>query len=179
MKYQVKNESLFKSALNMVAYFEGLRLTAYRCPAGCFTIGYGHRLALGESHASITKDRAIDLLTADFGRCVDMVFEVFPHLWECELFALASLTYNLGMSWADVHRNLYREVNELNKLHRLGLTSSRLLFNVKYYMRKYVNAKVNGKPVKFEGLVKRRCVECDFLDGIIPDFKEYCLTNKL
>ena len=28
--------------LNLVKKFEGCRLTAYKCPAGVWTIGYGH-----------------------------------------------------------------------------------------------------------------------------------------
>lgn len=28
--------------INLIKQFEGVRLTAYRCPAGVYTIGYGH-----------------------------------------------------------------------------------------------------------------------------------------
>ena len=28
--------------INLIKQFEGVRLTAYKCPAGVYTIGYGH-----------------------------------------------------------------------------------------------------------------------------------------
>ena len=31
-----------KQGLEMIKEFEGLRLKAYKCPAGVWTIGYGH-----------------------------------------------------------------------------------------------------------------------------------------
>ena len=33
--------------LKLIMQFEGLRLKAYRCPAGVWTIGYGHTSAAG------------------------------------------------------------------------------------------------------------------------------------
>ena len=31
-----------EKAYSLIRQFEGLRLTAYKCPAGVWTIGYGH-----------------------------------------------------------------------------------------------------------------------------------------
>ena len=31
-----------ENALNLIKEFEGLRLEAYRCPSGVWTIGWGH-----------------------------------------------------------------------------------------------------------------------------------------
>ena len=31
-----------KRGLNIIKKYEGCRLTAYKCPAGVYTIGYGH-----------------------------------------------------------------------------------------------------------------------------------------
>ena len=39
--------SINPSGLELIKSFEGLRLTAYRCPAGVWTIGYGHTSQAG------------------------------------------------------------------------------------------------------------------------------------
>lgn len=31
-----------QAGVNLIKQFEGCRLTAYKCPAGVWTIGYGH-----------------------------------------------------------------------------------------------------------------------------------------
>lgn len=37
-----------RNGVNFVAEFEGCRLTAYKCPAGVWTIGYGHTAGVRE-----------------------------------------------------------------------------------------------------------------------------------
>lgn len=163
----------------MVAYFEGLRLTAYKCPAGCWTIGYGHTLRTGESHAPITKDVARSLLVADFADCVDFVYDKFPYLSECQIFGLASLSYNVGFSWFDVNKNLGREVAALNRSSKHGYRNHDLQRNVYFYIGQYVFYRdSSGKSVKSDGLVKRRHAERDFFLGLIPDFKEYIVLHS-
>lgn len=163
----------------MVAYFEGLRLTAYKCPAGRWTIGYGHTLRTGESHAPITKDVARSILVADFADCVDFVFDKFPFLSECQIFGLASLSYNVGFSWSDINKNLGREVTALNRSSKHGYRDHDLQRNVYFYIGQYVYYHdSSGRAVKSDGLVKRRGVERDFFLGLIPDFKEYIVSNS-
>lgn len=168
------NQKEFENALNMVAWFEGFRPRPYLCPAGYLTIGYGHRLRSGESHAPISKDVARTLLLDDFGDCLNYISKIFPNLWDCQLFALASLSFNLGYSWLNENRNLYREVKNLNNCQKNGCTSPTVQYNVLWYLNKYVNAKDRfGKPHALKGLVKRRDVESDMFKGLIKDFREY------
>ena len=35
-----------EAGLHIIKSFEGCRLTAYKCPAGVWTIGYGHTLGV-------------------------------------------------------------------------------------------------------------------------------------
>lgn len=166
MKYVIKSEEAWKNALNLVAYFEGLRLSVYRCPAGFSTIGYGHRFNAGEPR-TIDKATAIDYLVRDFGTCVDFLADIFPYLWEGQLFALASLSFNLGFSWISKDKNLGREVIALNKSQSHGGSNPKLQYNVCWYLTKYCYYKdtKTGRAVLSEGLRKRRLAERDLFNG--------------
>jgi len=50
-----------KVAIELIKKYEGCRLSAYRCPAGIWTIGYGHTLGV-RSGDTITKDQAEEYL---------------------------------------------------------------------------------------------------------------------
>ena len=172
MKYQIKSEECWKNALNLVAHFEGLRLNAYTCPAGYLSIGYGHRMDAGDVR-QITSETAKSLLVADFGRFVDAVHDIFPYLWEGQLFALASLSYNLGLSWVGKDKNLGREVRALNNRQMVSGSDVKLQYNVTWYMGKYCYHHVKGKPVLSEGLRQRRLAEIDLFNGEL-----HYLSNK-
>lgn len=53
-----------ETALNLIKKHEGLHLQAYRCPAGVWTIGYGHTRDVHPGQ-SITEPQAENLLHAD------------------------------------------------------------------------------------------------------------------
>ena len=58
--------------IEMIVAFEGIELTAYRCPAGIWTIGVGHTGSVdGEAiyaGMSITREKALDILQSDLIR---------------------------------------------------------------------------------------------------------------
>lgn len=58
--------SLSQKGLDLIKGFEGLRLRAYRDPAGVWTIGYGHTGGVKPGQV-ITRARAEELLRADTG----------------------------------------------------------------------------------------------------------------
>ena len=53
-----------EKGLSLIKRFEGCHLTAYRCPAGVWTIGYGHtnEVSAGDT---ITQSQADEYLTKD------------------------------------------------------------------------------------------------------------------
>ena len=53
-----------EKAYSLIRQFEGLRLTSYRCPAGVWTIGYGHTSGVVPG-VSITKEQAEVFLRQD------------------------------------------------------------------------------------------------------------------
>lgn len=88
--------------LNLVKSFEGFHLTAYKCPAGVWTIGYGHTgtvdgKAICEG-MKITEAKAIELLKQDMKKFENAVtnaaltFE--PN--ENQFSALVSFAFNCG-----------------------------------------------------------------------------------
>ena len=86
----------------MLCTFEGLRLFAYRCPAGEPTIGYGHKLTeeellSGVYSRGITKERAEELLDQDIAiaaRTIASVVKVSLNANQRD--ALICLVFNAG-----------------------------------------------------------------------------------
>ncbi len=85
----------------LIKKYEGLRLQAYKCPAGVWTIGYGTTCypdgrPIGDADI-ITEEYAEALLTDYLMREVYPVFGKIPYaLTSRQRDALASLIYNVG-----------------------------------------------------------------------------------
>lgn len=78
--------------------YEGLRLESYRCPAGVWTIGYGHTKGVKEG-VKITEAEAEQLLAEDckyYERMVGLM--VTEPLSDLQMDALECLAYNIGVS---------------------------------------------------------------------------------
>ena len=75
---------------------EGLRLTAYKCPSGVWTIGYGHTAGVREG-MTITHRQALRLLAADMAQAHKAVDRhVKKPLRPKQKDALASFVFNVG-----------------------------------------------------------------------------------
>lgn len=84
--------------LSLIKKFEGCRLTAYRCPAGVLTIGYGHTAGVTEG-MQITVAQADDYLREDINKFELAVLKYDPvyHFTQNQFDALVSFTYNCGV----------------------------------------------------------------------------------
>ena len=85
--------------INLIKQFEGVRLTAYKCPAGVYTIGYGHTRGVKRG-MKITEEEASAYLTADLlnsEKAVERYDSVY-HWNQNEFDALVSFTFNCGAS---------------------------------------------------------------------------------
>lgn len=82
----------------LVKDFEGLQLTAYRCPAGVLTIGYGHTGPEVVPNLTITLDKADSFLRADlrFAECGVRTYSKVP-LTQGQYDALTDFAFNLGI----------------------------------------------------------------------------------
>jgi len=90
--------SINEAGLGLVKEFEGLRLTAYRCPRGVWTIGYGHTRTAYPGMA-IDEAQAESLLLSDleeFARAIDRLVDV--PLNDNEFSALVCFAFNVGVA---------------------------------------------------------------------------------
>lgn len=83
--------------INLITEFEGLRLTAYKCPTGVYTIGYGHTKGVKRGQ-KITEEEALTYLKTDIQASEKSVerWDSKYHWEQHEFDALVSFTFNCG-----------------------------------------------------------------------------------
>ena len=99
-------------AADFIEAWEGCRLTAYKCPAGIWTIGVGHTRDVTE-HDEITYEQSRDLLRRDLELVKhDLARFVNVGVTQGQFIALVSLAFNVGVSYV-VHQcpRLMRALN--------------------------------------------------------------------
>lgn len=128
-----------QAGIDLIKQHEGCYLAAYKCPAGVWTIGYGHTGSDVKQGLTITQAKAEQLLRQDlakFERHV-MLFDSKYHWTQNEFDALVSFAFNVG------------NINQLtaNKIRtKAQIAQAMLSYN-----------KANGKVLA--GLTKRRQAE--------------------
>lgn len=93
----MQHRPINKHGLDLIKAFEGCKLTAYLCPAGVWTIGYGSTGPHVRKGLTITQDAAEALLREDlerFERGVSTAISV--PLTDNQFAALVSLAFNVG-----------------------------------------------------------------------------------
>lgn len=85
------------AGLAIIKKYEGLKLTAYKCPAGVWTIGYGHTSGVKQG-MKITESEATKFLVADVAAAENAVRKYDSiYNWNQNQFdALVSFTFNCG-----------------------------------------------------------------------------------
>lgn len=95
-----------QEGLELIKKFEGLQLKAYKCPAGIWTIGYGHTggpVGGVKEGDLITKDQAEVLLQADLLKFEEGVMKIIRDKNEMfdpnpnEFSALVCFAFNVGL----------------------------------------------------------------------------------
>jgi lysozyme len=141
------------TGVELVKKFEGLHrlgkdglIRAYRCPAGRWTIGYGHTKGV-RSAMTITQADADRMLLEDLGEFAATVERVVTvDLSQNQFDALVSLAYNIGAG-AFTKSTLLKTLNA-------GKYSS-----VPEQFMRWNKATVEGKLQPLEGLTRRRTAE--------------------
>lgn len=85
-----------QKGIDLIKKFEGCRLEAYKCPAGIWTIGYGHTKGVKDGMI-ITQEQAEEFLREDlriFEQTVESCVKV--PLSQNQFDALVSFCYNCG-----------------------------------------------------------------------------------
>lgn len=133
-----------QEGLNLIKDFEGCRLKAYLCPAGVWTIGYGHTKGV-KPDMVITQLDADRFLLQDLKRFEEAVSSLVKvPITPNQFSALVSFAYNVGTG-ALYDSTLLRKLN--NKDYK-GAADEFLRWN-----------KAGGKVLP--GLTKRRIAERD------------------
>ena len=89
--------NISQNGINLIKQFEGCRLEAYKCPAGVWTIGYGHTGSDVVSGKKITQEQAENLLKQDLiVHCNNVSKLVKVKLNQNQFDALVSFEYNVG-----------------------------------------------------------------------------------
>ena len=138
-----------QNGIDLVKRFEGFSPVSYLCPAGVWTIGYGHTAGVHEGD-SIDGDTAEDYLREDLTSAegaVEKYVKVPLKQWQFD--ALVSFTFNLGAG------NLYSSTL-LKKVNRNPDDPS-----IRQEFEKWVYA--GGRML--QGLVERRKAEADMYFG--------------
>ena len=90
-----------KAGIDLIKRWEGVKLTAYKCPAGIWTIGYGHTSAAGppkvEQGMTITEREAEEILARDlFKYAQGVISAITARPTQPQFDAMVSLCYNIG-----------------------------------------------------------------------------------
>lgn len=107
-----KLRTISESGLTLLKKFEGCRLTAYKCPAGIWTVGYGSTGSHVKEGTKISQSEADALLLHDVERFEVAVRKLCPITTQGQFDALVSFSFNLG-------ENSLRE-STLRRLHNEG-----------------------------------------------------------
>ena len=85
------------NGLDLVKHFEGLVLEAYKCPAGVWTIGYGHTKDVqpGDSWSEDHADHMLEVEMEEYEKYINDLVEV--ELNQNQFDAMVSWVYNLGV----------------------------------------------------------------------------------
>ena len=83
-------------SLLLIRQFEGLRLTAYRCPSGIWTIGYGHTSNVHKGD-TITQSQADEYLRQDIEPIEAYLNNQQLNISQNQFDALTSLIFNIGI----------------------------------------------------------------------------------
>lgn len=84
-----------ETLLSVIKTFEGLGLEAYKCPAGVWTIGYGHTKGVKPGQ-TISITQAEVLLKGDILPCEKYVNALGLELTQGQFDALVDFAFNLG-----------------------------------------------------------------------------------
>lgn len=83
--------------LGLIRFYEGFRPTAYKCPAGVWTMGYGHTKGV-RAGDRCTHAQAMKWLKEDLKPIEDFLNASGVQLTQQQFDALASFAFNVGIA---------------------------------------------------------------------------------
>lgn len=136
--------NISQNGIDLIKHFEGCELEAYKCPAGVWTIAYGHTKGI-QPGMVITEETANDMLVEELEEYENYINSMVKcPLSQNQFDALVSWVYNLGP--ANLQASTLLKV--LNAGDYAGVPAQIMRWN-----------KAGGKVL--EGLTRRRQAEAD------------------
>jgi uncharacterized protein (TIGR02594 family) len=155
------NLELSNNGIDLIGSFEGLRLDAYQCDAGVWTIGYGHTGSDVHPGQHISESRAKELLRQDVESAENAVKDLVDvPLSQGQFDALVSFTFNCG-------KGALAKSTLLEKLNSGDYEGAQAEFG------RFVHA----GGVELPGLVRRRKAEAELFGNQKPDNSESAGSN--
>lgn len=133
-----------RAGIELIKRHESLRLKAYRCPAGIWTIGYGHTRGVRQGD-TCTEIEAENFLKEDLCTAEAVVSRECPGVRQSQFDALVSFVFNCG------------EGNFLKSTLLKCVKANPDNLNIRYEFSRWT--KSNG--VQLAGLIRRRREEAD------------------
>lgn len=130
--------------IKLIKKFEGCKLTAYKCPAGIWTIGYGHTRNVHKGEV-ITQQQADELLKQDLNIYEIGVEALKLNINQNQFDSLVSFAFNLGLG----------ALQKSTLLKRIKVNPNDPKIKDEFLRWSYAG----GKQLK--GLLLRRQAECD------------------
>jgi lysozyme len=158
----VENMQISEDMIAIIKKFEGLRLKAYKCPAGVYTIGYGHTENVF-ADSEISELMADQILRKDLKKFEQTINNLDLPLLQCEFDALVSFAFNVG-------------IGNFNKS-----TLKKLLLQKKFfYAAKEFDKWVFAGGKKLPGLQNRRTKERKIFEGRkLEDYQDSELNSLI
>ena len=154
---EVVRLTISDEGISLIKRYEGYKTTPYRCPAGLYTVGYGHVIGNGlqlpdEWNRTFSLGEIDELLRTDLARFERGVLRYCTvYITQSQFDSLVSFSFNLGLGV--LQRSTLRQ--KLNRGDYDGASKEFL---------KYTRA--GGKVLK--GLVRRRQAEYNLFNRHSP-----------
>lgn len=152
----MKKMTTSKRGLQLIKDFEGLRLTAYKCPAGVWTIGYGHTKGVKQGMV-IDQSKADDYLVEDIAPIERQLNALCINFRQEQFDALVSWIFNLGAG-------NFQSSTLLKKISKDASDE-----DIAREIVRWINA--GGRPLV--GLARRRIAEANMFVGY-----EFCYYDE-
>lgn len=136
-----------ENGLSLIKHYEGCKLKSYLCPAGVWTIGYGHT-GMVMKGMEITQEQAVDMLKGDIARFESNINSLKLDLSQHQFDALVCIIFNIGFGNFKTSTLLKR------------VASCDTPENIKEAFMMWVKA----KGITLSGLVKRRTSEAELFN---------------
>ena len=152
----MKKMTTSKRGLQLIKDFEGLRFDAYKCPAGVWTIGYGHTKGVKQGMV-IDQGKADDYLVEDIAPIERQLNALNINFRQEQFDALVSWIFNLGAG-------NFQSSTLLKKISKDASDE-----DIAREIVRWVNA--GGRPLV--GLARRRIAEANMFVGY-----EFCYYDE-